>query len=440
MSESPEEFTREEQAFRASFAETEEFEPLDPAQFVRPVRPRVRWDRLLGAAAVVVVVAGIGFGLTQLGARGISASVAEGAAATVEPSIQANDKGENTGGGAAVPGATVASGPNFGTSAEHWQTTSKAPLTRVSPATGYLDGRFYLIGGITACADANACKAPRDGVAYDPSTDTWTQVAASPVSLQDQSGVAFQGKLYFTSTTDVMKSTLVVYDPRANTWASIAAPARLGGLVVAGGRLIGVGGGTHFGGDATDRIYDPGTNTWRDLIADPAFPGHVRDLIVVGDRLLLRTTNIITGATTYTTFDLATQTWTPVKDLPADGAMTAIGDWVVFSRDGSATLNTYRLPDASGSGIAMDFGQDAIDRFTATGMLQLNGTVVGNRVVHYGELFDPRTNALSLLPELPTAKLTGQVAIGSPNGLLVYRVTGVDNKAKATAYYLPVTP
>ena len=436
--ESEDEFTREEQAFRASFAETEEFEPLDPAQFVRPARPRVRWERLLGAAAVVVVVAGVGVGLSQMAGRGMPASVA-GAASTAEGSVTANDKGE-AGGGVGQPAPQVPQPSNdFGSSASSWTVTSTAPLTRISPATGWLDGRFYLIGGITACADANACKAPRDGVAYDPSTDTWTQVAASPVSLQDQSGVAFQGKLYFTSTTDVMKSTLVVYDPRANTWASIAAPARLGGLVVAGDQLIGVGLGTRLGGDATDRRYDPSSNAWMDLPADPFSPDQARSVVSLGNQLVL-SAHTLSGETKYATFDLTTQAWAPVEKLTVQGRMTAVGDWVVFQTDESATLTTYRPADGTGSGIAMDFGQDAIDKLSATGMLDLNGTVVGNRIVHYGELFDPSTNALSLLPELPTAKLTGQVAIGSPNGLLVYRVTGVNDKDKATAYYLPVSP
>lgn len=434
---SEDEFTREEQAFRASFAETEEFEPLDPAQFVRPARPRVRWERLLGAAAVVVVVAGAGVGLSQMAGRGMPASVA-GAASTAEGSVTANDKGE-AGGGVGQPAPQVPQPSNdFGSSASSWTVTSTAPLTRISPATGWLDGRFYLIGGTGACSDIDACKAYRDGAAYDPSTDTWTPVAAAPVSLQVQSGVAFQGKLYFTWSDDPKTGTLVVYDPGTNSWASIAAPARLGGLVVAGDQLISVGLGTRLGGDATDRRYDPASNTWTYLPTDPFSPDQARSLVVVGDRLVLWALTL-TGEK-WATFDLATQTWTPIKDLTADGRMTAVGDWLAFQRDGSAMLDTYRPADGASSGIAMDFGKEAIDQFTATGMLQLNGTVVGNRVVHYGELIDPATNAMALLPELPTAKLTGQAAIGSPDGLLVYRVTGVNDKAKATAYYLPVSP
>jgi|GEM_PF-3425599 len=428
-----EKFTREEQAFRASFAETDEFEPLDPAQFIRPARPRVLWGRaILASAAAVVVVAGVGFGFSQLAGRGMPATVA-GAAGTVV----ANDKGES-GGGAVQPQA--APSPGVTAAASGWKLTSQVPMARVEPATGWLDGRFYLIGGMRACSDIGACKGPYlDGASYDPSTDSWTPVATAPVALQETTGVAFDGKLYFTSSTDPKTSTLVVYDPGADAWTSIPAPARLGGLVVAGDQLIGVGLGSRLGGDATDRRYDPSAKTWTALPTDPFSPDQSRSVVAVGDRLVL-SAYTLSGETKYATFDLTTQTWTPVTNVTASGRMTAVGGSVVFVEDGSAMLNTYRVADGAGSGIAMDFGQDAIDHFKATGMLDLNGTVVGNRVVHYGELIDPSNNAMSLLPELPKAKLTGQVAIGSPNGLLVYRVTGVNDKAKATAYYLPVTP
>jgi hypothetical protein len=438
MSESPEEFTREEQAFRASFAETEEFEPLDPAQFVRPARRRVHWERVLGVAAAIVVVAGAGIGLSQLGGRGMAATVAE--AQPSAASVTAQDKGEAAGGGVGQPAPPRPQATNdFGSSAASWTVTSKAPLTRVSPATGWLDGRFYLIGGAGACGPTADCKAYRDGAAYNPSTNSWTPVAAAPVALEEQAGVAFQGKLYFTWSDDPKTSMLVAYDPQSNSWNTIAAPGRrAGGLVVAGDQLISVGLGTRLAGDATDRIYDPASNTWTVLPTDPFSPDQARSVVVVGDRLVLWALTL--SGEKWATFDLATQTWTPIENLSARGGMTAVGDWLAFQRDGSAMLDTYRPADGASSGIAMDFGKEAIDQFTATGMLQLNGTVVGNRIVHYGELIDPSTNAMSLLPELPKATLTGQVAIGSPNGLLVYRVTGENDKAKATAYYLPVSP
>jgi len=433
---SDDEFTREEQAFRASFAEVDEFEPLDPAQFAAEAKPRILWGRVIGAAAAaVVVVAGGGFGLTQLAGRGVPATVA-GAASSVEASVVANDKGE-AGGGAALPQA--APNPGATAAASGWKLTSQVPLARVEPATGWLNGRYYVIGGSFPCGPTADCKSAHTGAAYDPSTDSWTPVPAPPVELEGGTGVAFDGKLYFTHTTDPTASTLVVYDPSTNSWASIAAPARFDGLVVAGDQLIGVGLGTRLGGDATDRRYDPSSNTWTALPTDPFSPNQARSVVSIGNQLVL-SAYTLSGETKYATFDLTTQAWAPVEKLTAQGRMTAVGDWVAFQTDGSATLNTYRVADGIGSGLAMDFGQDAIDKFTATGMLDLNGTVVGNRIVHYGELIEPGTNAMSLLPELPKAKLTGQVAIGSPNGLLIYRVTGVDNKAKASAYYLPVSP
>lgn len=431
-------FSREEQAFRAAFDEVNAFAPLDPEQFTRPARRRIAWPQVLSAAAAVVVFAGVGIGFAQFAGRGMP-STAAGSAATGLATADSDYRGESVGGGAGEPAPQAPASTGLDAGSLTWRATSQAPLTRVSPATGWLDGRFYLIGGSVACGPSADCKAHRDGAAYDPSTDSWTPVAAAPVWLNDTAGVAFAGKLYFLAGESGTSSRLLGYDPGSNSWTNASAP-RLGGLVVAGDQLIGVGLGTRLGGDATDRIYDPATSKWTDLPPDPSFPGNSRDLVAVDDRLFLSTYSIITGKTTYATFDLAGRGWTVLHDLTATGRMVAVAGSVVFLQEDSAMLESYRVADGASSGIAMDFGQEAIDKLKATGMLDLNGTVVGTRVVHYGELFDPSSNALTLLPELPTAKITGQVAIGSPDALLVYRVTGVDNKAKASAYYLPVTP
>jgi len=434
---SDDDFTREEQAFRASFAEVDEFEPLDPAQFAAEAKPRILWGRVIGAAAAaVVVVAGVGFGLTQLAGRGVPATVA-GAAGSVEASVVANDKGE-AGGGVGQPAPQATRGPGVGTSAFAWKLTSQVPLTRIEPATGWLDGRYYLIGGAGACGPSADCKSYRDGVAYDPSTDSWTPVAKPPVSLYDTTGVAFEGKLYFTRTTDPMASTLVVYDPSTNSWASIAAPARFNGLVVAGDQLIGVGLGTRLGGDATDRRYDPSSNTWTALPADPFSPDQARSVVSIGNRLVL-SAYTLSGETKYATFDLTTQAWTDHGTLTASGTPVAVGDSVVWLDD-AANVSIYHPSSNTWTGVAMSFVQDAVDRWKANGLFKANGTVVGNRLVCLGQLLNPSDNSMVPLPELPKAKLTGQVAIGSPNGLLVYRVTGEYDKAKASAYYLPVSP
>lgn len=436
MNEHPdEEFTREEQAFRDSFTEVDAFAPLDPEQFTGPARRRIAWPQVLSVAAAVVLFAGVGIGFAQFAGRGMPATVAAGSAATTDTDY----RGEAAGGGVGQPAPQAPGTTGLDAGSMAWLPTSTVPITRVSPATGWLDDRFYLIGGAAACGPTEDCTSYRDGVSYDPVTGAWSPVSPAPAPLAGTSGVDFNGKLYFLVGDSGSSSKLLGYDPTSDSWTSAGTP-RLGGLVAAGDQLIGVGLGTRLGGDATDRRYDPATNTWTALPPDPSFPGNSRDLIVVGDRLFLATHSTITGKTTYAAFDLATQTWALVQDLAADGHMVGLGGSVVFVEDGSAALETYRVADGASSGIAMDFGQDAIDQLTATGMIDLNGTVVGNRIVHYGELFDPRNNALSLLPELPKAKLTGQVAIGSPNGLLVYRVTGVSDNAEATAYYLPVSP
>ena len=440
MTEHPkDEFTREERAFRAAFDEVDAFAPLDPEQFTRPARRRMAWPQVLSAAAAVVVFAGVGIGFAQFAGRGMP-STAAGSAATGLATADSDYRGESVGGGVGEPAPQAPASTGLDAGSMTWRATSQAPLTRVSPATGWLDGRFYLIGGAAACGPSADCKAHRDGAAYDPSTDSWTPVAAAPVWLNDTVGVAFAGKLYFLAGESGTSSRLLGYDPANDSWTTTSTPARLGGLVVAGDQLIGVGLGTRLGGDATDRIYDPATSKWTDLPPDPSFPGNSRDLVVVDDRLFLSTYSIITGKTTYATFNLATRSWTVLHDLTAAGRMVAVAGSVVFLQEDAAVLESFRVADGASSGIAMDFGREAIDKLKATGMLDLNGTVVGMRVVHYGELFDPGSNALTLLPELPTAKLTGQVAIGSPDALLVYRVTGTGDEAKATAHYLPVTP
>lgn len=168
-------------------------------------------------------------------------------------------------------------------------------------------------------------------VAYDPATDTWTELAPLPEPRHHAALAALGDRLYLTGggvEGFAPRANTWAYDPTADTWTPLApmpAPRRAHAAVAVGERLYVVGGVmTGLTLEAPTWAYDPASGEWRAGLAPvPTFREHLAavawdgGVIAIGGR---GTTNV----DAVERYDPATDAWTALPSLPtARSGLTA---------------------------------------------------------------------------------------------------------------------
>lgn len=151
-------------------------------------------------------------------------------------------------------------------------------------AVGVIGDKIYVAGG-----DGGGMQ-QRELEVYDPTANTWTNLALMDVPRNHTGGGVIAGKFYVVAGrgSPAAPTALEVYDPQTNTWKSLAPmpTARSGvGVGVVNGELY------VFGGEipalhAEVEVYNPGSNSWR-RIADMPTPRHGLWASVIGDKIYL---------------------------------------------------------------------------------------------------------------------------------------------------------
>ena len=151
-----------------------------------------------------------------------------------------------------------------------WTTLAPMPTPEAGAAAASINGKLYVIGGITQAVTNN----PRNAVlqVYDPATNTWATKASMPTARAGAEAVAINGQLYVVGgTTDNTSSgytgTFEVYDPATDTWSTkgpMPTPRQVFAAGAVNGQLFAIGGdpGGGIAQTAVNEVYDPSTNTW----------------------------------------------------------------------------------------------------------------------------------------------------------------------------------
>ena len=172
-----------------------------------------------------------------------------------------------------------------------WSTGAPMPDLRAFMASGYYNGKIYLVGGYSTGGYAPAFFQTWE---YDPVANTFATKTSIPASTGfggAGSGVV-NGHLYVAGGRDASNTVIATtwdYDIAAGTWtarANLPAGVNAPGSAVIGGKLWIFGGGNPFAGpgtvptsankelrawfnrllhpDTTNalELYDPATNTW----------------------------------------------------------------------------------------------------------------------------------------------------------------------------------
>lgn len=440
-------FDREEQAFRDAFRSAldgEPFRPLDADQIKAGAAPPRRlqgpWLKgLAAAAAAVLVVGGAGIVLPRLLAGSATNTSGSMAAAPAEAGGMAEQDAS-----APLTTAPRAAGPTLASAA--WAQTAASPLSpRILASSGWVDGRFYIVGGRgvepgcvgTAAECVAAVNDLRDGASYDPATDTWQTVPDSPVAVSQQAPAVVGPRLYYVAEVPPgQQQDLIVFDTATRAWTRIASPPNGGALVAAGDQLVSVSADS----SRPDQVLDPVGGTWSSLPADPRKNATSRSGAWADGELVVAAA--LSGSSTRVyveTLDLRSGTWrklsegkSPLPTIVAVGHYLLVGD-PSGSRGENATAHAVggRVDARTGAWRKWSMPEGSV---SGSG----SETVVGDQLLTRGMFYDPAHDSWTGLV-LPDARdLFAATTVGSPDGLLVFG--GADGgELSADAYYLPVS-
>jgi N-acetylneuraminic acid mutarotase len=219
-------------------------------------------------------------------------------------------------------------------------------MIRQEHAVVALNGEIYIIGGFAPLSTGSV-------QAYNPSTDTWRNVANFPPGgVHHANAAAVGGTMYVAGfyTGNGFNSAdgrVYAYDPAQNRWtAKTSMPAgsqRASGCVAVQGSKIYVFGGARSGTVADSSAYDAATDSWESL---PALP-QPREHCVAGEiggklYILSGRSGSITGfQPTSWAYDPALRRYEQKASIPTPRGGTAgavlAGKLYVFGGEGSAS-------------------------------------------------------------------------------------------------------
>jgi mono/diheme cytochrome c family protein len=156
-----------------------------------------------------------------------------------------------------------------------WEERAPSSFPRQEVSWVRAGNRFYLAGG------------DRRQEAYDPKTDTWTDVAPLPESLDHIQGVVVDGLIYYigglSAYPEPAVGTVLVYDPARDAFSRGAAmprPRGAGGVAVHDGKIYYAGGLSEGKAVAWFDVYDPKTDSWSELPDMPRARDHFQGQFV----------------------------------------------------------------------------------------------------------------------------------------------------------------
>jgi len=199
-----------------------------------------------------------------------------------------------------------------------WQVLPGDPGPETTFASVVWTGSALLVWGGETDADATVTDR---GTAFDPSTQTWTELLKGPLAPRAGHAAVWTGTemVVCCGQSQTSEPSAAAYDPADRTWRSLAAPpidSVYGAAVWTGSEMLVVGGADNEAAAA----YDPSSDTWR-LLADP--PGLIErdpDAAWTGTQLLVWPRSVFTRAPGMA-YDPATDRWTTLPPLPDDLAI-----------------------------------------------------------------------------------------------------------------------
>ena len=199
-----------------------------------------------------------------------------------------------------------------------WQARSPAPTARQEVGSAVLDGKVWVIGGLTS-AGASALVET-----YDPATDRWADGPPLPIAVHHVAVTVYRNEIvvlggFVEASSLYARATDRAYVLRGGAWTELPRLRRPRGAAAAasvGTSLVLVGGRDDAGLIGPTEVFD-GT-AWRDAEPVPTRRDHLsavsdgRSVFTIGGRF------ISPGATTAALerYDPATNAWERLPNMP----------------------------------------------------------------------------------------------------------------------------
>lgn len=184
--------------------------------------------------------------------------------------------------GGSVGESPLAEGASYDPLSDRWTRMAAAPLAPRYDHTAVWTGTRMIVWGGYSGEESPSREAFADGAAYDPATDSWTTLPASPLAGRAMQVAVWTGSAMVIWGGSTSTSGLVAdgasYDPKSSSWqmlpASPLTPRLFQSGIAAGGRVLVWGGdGTEGGRALADgAAYDPVARVWRTLPEGPLQP------------------------------------------------------------------------------------------------------------------------------------------------------------------------
>ncbi len=152
-----------------------------------------------------------------------------------------------------------------------WSSKAGMKVAMQGMAAAVVDGIIYVVGGKTTYSSSTSGRA-NTLYSYDPSSDTWTQLASMTTARDHVRAISLNGMIYAIggwndSLTDL--NTVERYNPKTNTWTTMTplkTARRAQGIISYNGKIFVLGGSNTTSTNAISSIeeYDPDTNAWSD--------------------------------------------------------------------------------------------------------------------------------------------------------------------------------
>jgi N-acetylneuraminic acid mutarotase len=220
--------------------------------------------------------------------------------------------------------------PRDPATARGWESLAPTGLDRQEVSFVRAGERFYLAGGAT------------EQQAYDPSTDSWQDVAPLPRNLDHIQGVAISGQIYYVGGLAAWPEphvhSVYVYDPATNRFSTRRPMPRGrggGGVAAHDGKIYYAGGLNEGRAVAWFDVYDPESDSWSQLPDMPRPRDHFQ-AAVVGGRLFAiggRDSELGQEYSETDAFDFATGRWVtglaPIPTRRGGFAAAVLGDEIL---------------------------------------------------------------------------------------------------------------
>lgn len=221
-----------------------------------------------------------------------------------------------------------------------WANKSTAPERREFSAVAVVANNIYVLGG----------GAFKRNYKYDPTSNTWTQIADAPFGTDEGGAAVINGKIYIIG--EPFENRIQIYDPNTGGWSigsKIPNPRRGAVVTTVNGKLYVVGGGdASLRPSAIVEEYDPSTDTWvrkadmptpRSFAAGATVNNQIYVIGGLGDGTYLSKNEA---------YDPVTNTWTIKDDMPSRRALVATvvlnNKIYVISGDGASGNENGTLP------------------------------------------------------------------------------------------------